>query len=92
MRITEIAAAVQIKTGRWNMVSEAIQNLDLNRDFIKSDSKNTYAFWQIFHTLKPAVFIDTHTSDGADYQYTMTLITSQRDKMNPVIADYVGKK
>jgi hypothetical protein len=68
------------------------KNLDLNRDFIKSDSKNTYAFWQIFHTLKPAVFIDTHTSDGADYQYTMTLITSQRDKMNPVIADYVGKK
>lgn len=68
------------------------KNLDLNRDFIKADSKNTYAFWQIFHTLKPAVFIDTHTSDGADYQYTMTLITSQRDKMNPVIAEYVSNK
>ncbi|MBI3133781.1 MAG: hypothetical protein HYZ14_03815 [Bacteroidetes bacterium] len=65
------------------------KNLDLNRDFIKSDSKNTYAFWTIFHTLKPAVFIDTHTSDGADYQYVMTLITSQVSKMNPVLADYV---
>lgn len=65
------------------------KNLDLNRDFIKSDSKNTYAFWTIFHLLKPAVFIDTHTSDGADYQYVMTLITSQVSKMNPVLAEYV---
>jgi hypothetical protein len=68
------------------------KNLDLNRDFIKSDSKNTYAFWSIFHTLKPAVFIDTHTSDGADYQYVMTLITSQVSKMNPVLAAYVTEK
>ncbi len=65
------------------------KNLDLNRDFIKSDSKNTFAFYKIFHTLKPAVFIDTHTSNGADYQYVMTLITSQLDKMNPVLAEFV---
>jgi len=67
-------------------------NLDLNRDFIKADSKNTLAFYTIFHTLKPAVFIDTHTSNGADYQYVMTLITSQINKMNPVLADYVTQK
>jgi len=65
------------------------KNLDLNRDFIKSDSKNTYAFYKIFHALKPAVFIDTHTSNGADYQYVMTLITSQLNKMNPVLAEFV---
>lgn len=65
------------------------KNLDLNRDFIKADSKNTFAFYKIFHTLKPAVFIDTHTSNGADYQYTMTLITSQLNKMNPVLAEFV---
>jgi hypothetical protein len=65
------------------------KNLDLNRDFIKSDSKNTFAFYKIFHTLKPAVFIDTHTSNGADYQYVMTLITSQLNKMNPVLAEFV---
>lgn len=67
-------------------------NLDLNRDFIKADSKNTLAFYQIFHTLKPAVFIDTHTSNGADYQYVMTLITSQINKMNPVLSEYVTQK
>lgn len=34
------------------------------------------------------MFVDTHTSNGADYQHTMTLITSQLDKMNPVLADF----
>ena len=67
-------------------------NLDLNRDYIKADSKNTLAFYTIFHTLKPAVFIDTHTSNGADYQYVMTLITSQINKMNPLLAEYVTQK
>ena len=65
------------------------KNLDLNRDFIKADSKNTLAFYAIFQFLKPVLFVDTHTSNGADYQYVMTLITSQVDKMNPVLKEYV---
>lgn len=68
------------------------RNLDLNRDFIKADSRNTRAFYSIFHWLKPTVFIDTHTSNGADYQHTMTLITSQLDKMNPLLAHYTRTK
>lgn len=64
------------------------KNLDLNRDFIKTDSKNTRAFQAIFHYLKPAVFVDTHTSNGADYQHSMTLITSQLNKMNPALAQF----
>lgn len=68
------------------------KNLDLNRDFIKTDSKNTKAFQAIFHYLKPALFVDTHTSNGADYQHSMTLITSQLDKMNPELADYTRTK
>lgn len=67
------------------------KNLDLNRDFIKADSKNTLAFYTIFHFLKPVIFVDTHTSNGADYQYVMTLITSQLNKMNPVLKAYVEK-
>lgn len=68
------------------------KNLDLNRDFIKADSKNTRAFYKIFHFLKPDVFIDTHTSNGADYQYVMTLITSQLNKMSPVLSTFVKDK
>ncbi|MEO5984678.1 MAG: M14 family zinc carboxypeptidase [Ferruginibacter sp.] len=57
------------------------QNLDLNRDFTKNDSRESRSFAQIFHFLDPDIFIDTHVSDGADYQHTMTLITTQYDKL-----------
>ena len=64
------------------------QNLDLNRDFTKSDSKDARAFAQIFHLLDPDILIDNHVSDGADYQHTMTLITTQYDKLG---TGYLGK-
>lgn len=57
------------------------QNLDLNRDFTKCDSRNARSFASIFHYLQPDVFVDTHVSDGADYQHTMTLISTQYDKL-----------
>lgn len=58
------------------------QNLDLNRDFTKCDSKEARSFAQIFHLINPDILIDNHVSDGADYQHTMTLLTSQYDKIN----------
>ncbi|WP_257668034.1 M14 family zinc carboxypeptidase [Parapedobacter tibetensis] len=64
------------------------RNLDLNRDFIKTDSRNTRSFQEIFHTWKPDIFMDTHTSNGADYQYVMTLIETQTDKLHPVLGDF----
>ncbi|MFD2584893.1 M14 family zinc carboxypeptidase [Pedobacter vanadiisoli] len=67
------------------------KNLDLNRDFIKTDSKNSAAFQQIFNTWQPEIFVDTHTSNGADYQYVMTLIPTQKDKLNPILAGYLTK-
>ncbi len=65
------------------------RNLDLNRDFIKADAENTRTFYKIFHRFKPHVFIDNHVSNGADYQYTMTLITSQTDKLGKVLGSFV---
>jgi hypothetical protein len=67
------------------------RNLDLNRDFIKCDSRNALAFEQILNTWRPEVFLDNHTSDGADYQYVITLIETQKDKQNPILADYTSK-
>lgn len=60
-------------------------NLDLNRDFIKMDSENSYTFSKIFHSLDPDVFVDTHVSNGADYQYTLTYISSVKERMAPDI-------
>lgn len=65
------------------------QNLDLNRDFTKSDSKNARSFAEIFHYLNPDILIDNHVSDGADYQHTMTLITTQYNKLGPSLGTWV---
>ena len=66
------------------------QNLDLNRDFIKGDSQNSRSFQEIFNAWKPEVFVDNHTSNGADYQYIITLIPTQKDKLQPVLAEYLS--
>ncbi len=59
------------------------KNLDLNRDFIKMDSRNAFTFAHIFHSFCPDLFIDTHVSNGADYQYTLTIIHSLKERMSP---------
>lgn len=58
-------------------------NLDLNRDFTKMDSKNSFTFSKIFHALDPDVFIDNHVTNGADYQYVLTLISSLKERLAP---------
>jgi hypothetical protein len=68
------------------------KNLDLNRDFIKADAQNTLSLQQIFQQWKPDIFIDNHVSDGADYQHTMTLIATQRNKLHPLLATYMDTK
>ena len=68
------------------------KNLDLNRDFIKCDSKNAKAFARIYHEWNPDVFIDTHTTNGTDFQYNMSIITTQPDKLDPLIRDYVRER
>ncbi|MGV7210926.1 M14 family zinc carboxypeptidase [Oxalobacteraceae bacterium A2-2] len=57
------------------------RHLDLNRDFIKCDTLNARLFNQLLTSWDPDVMVDTHTSNGADYSYTMTLIHTQADKL-----------
>ncbi|MUP46802.1 hypothetical protein E0K83_13745 [Gramella sp. BOM4] len=68
------------------------RNYDLNRDFIKADTKNAFAFYEIFHYLDPDVFIDNHVSNGADYQYTLTHLFTQHDKLGGNLGEYLNKK
>jgi hypothetical protein len=67
-------------------------NLDLNRDFIKADSKEASSFAEIFHYVQPHIFLDNHVSDGADYTYTMTLATTQKDKLGGVLSTYLTQQ
>ena len=59
------------------------KNLDLNRDFIKMDAVNSFTFARIFHALDPDIFIDNHVSNGADYPYTLTYISSMKERLAP---------
>jgi hypothetical protein len=66
------------------------QNLDLNRDFIKCDSRDALAFTRIFHLLDPDIQIDNHVSNGADYQHIITLLSSQHNKLG-TLGEYLNK-
>ncbi|MFM2337060.1 MAG: hypothetical protein RL115_253 [Bacteroidota bacterium] len=66
------------------------QNLDLNRDMIKCDSKDARALTEIFHLLDPDVFIDNHVSNGADYQHVMTLLSTQSSKLGGAMGEYLN--
>lgn len=65
------------------------RNYDLNRDFIKADTKNALAFSKIFTKLHPTVFIDNHVSNGADYQYTLTHLFTQHNKLGGSLGNYL---
>src|SRR5690554_1008291 len=65
------------------------RNYDLNRDFIKCDTKNAKSFAEIFHWLNPDLFIDNHVSNGADYQYVLTHLFTQHNKLGGEMGDYL---
>ena len=68
------------------------RHLDLNRDYIKQDSRNARSFAALFQKWQPEVFVETHTSNGADYQYTMTLIATQHNKLAPALGAYLQQQ
>ena len=68
------------------------RNFDLNRDFIKTDSKNAWAFQKIFHQLNPDYFIDNHVSNGADYQYTFTYISTNKERMGKTLGNFLHQE
>lgn len=67
------------------------RNYDLNRDFIKSDTKNALTFTKIYHLTQPDIFIDNHVSNGADYQYTLTHLFTQHNKLGGQLGEYLNK-
>lgn len=48
------------------------QNLNLNRDFIKADAPEMRNMLRLISTYNPDFFFDNHTTDGADFQYSVT--------------------
>ena len=65
------------------------RNLDLNRDFVKQDSRNARALTAALREMSPDVFVDTHTTNGADYAYHLTVIATQPEKLGPVLGPFL---
>lgn len=68
------------------------RNLDLNRDFIKLDSRNTLSLTSVLRDWEPDLFVDTHTSNGADYPYVLTLINSHEQRHQPAQAAFLEEE
>ncbi|MEN8186432.1 MAG: M14 family metallopeptidase, partial [Bacteroidota bacterium] len=66
------------------------RNFDLNRDFIKNDTKNAQTFAEIFHLVDPDIFIENHVSNGADYQYTLTHLFTQHNKLGGELGEFLN--
>jgi hypothetical protein len=45
------------------------RNLNLNRDYMKADAPEMRAWLSLWNTWQPDLHIDTHTTDGGDWQY-----------------------
>ena len=48
------------------------QNLNLNRDYAKIDTKEIRAVINVINQYDPLLYMDIHVTDGADYQYDIT--------------------
>lgn len=68
------------------------KNLDLNRDFTKCDSENAKSFARMFRNWNPDVFLDTHTTNGSDHQYSITLIPPASSLFPPAMENFIRKR
>jgi hypothetical protein len=53
------------------------QYLNLNRDYMKADAPEMRDWLALFDAWLPDLFIDVHTTDGADYRYDLTWYLEQ---------------
>ena len=68
------------------------RNLDLNRDFIKADSRNTRSLIQALNSWDPDVYFETHVSNGADHQYVMELLVTHPDKLDSNLRRFMHQR
>lgn len=80
------------------------QNLNLNRDWMKADAPEMQAMLKLVSAWQPDFIVDTHTTDGADYQYQVTygleiygniyngLAEWNKKKLIPEMVSYVESK
>ncbi|MBK8285581.1 MAG: M14 family metallopeptidase [Ahniella sp.] len=58
------------------------QRYNLNRDFLKADTPEMRALLGLWNQFEPHLVYDSHTTDGADYQYDLTWHLEQFDLLD----------
>jgi hypothetical protein len=61
------------------------QNLNLNRDYMKADAPEMRDWLTLFNTWLPDMFVDVHTTNGADYQHDLTWYTENWGDLDPAV-------
>jgi len=71
-------------------VRHTSQGYDLNRDSIKTDTRETRALLErLILRWDPHVFIDLHTTDGSFHQHTVTYLSARAPNWDTAISDYL---
>ena len=65
------------------------QNLNINRDFAKIDTREARAVVKVMNEYDPSMFMDIHVTDGADYQYDITFGGYGQDGYSPQISQWL---
>ncbi len=65
------------------------QNLNLNRDYAKLDTREVRSVIGVINTYKPDLYMDIHVTDGADYQYDITYGGLGKQGYSPHIRDWL---
>ena len=68
------------------------QNFNLNRDWMKADTPEMQSMLKLVNRHIPDFVVDTHTTDGADYQYIVTYSVEWSMNMYQQTADWLGEK
>ncbi|MEP0860383.1 MAG: carboxypeptidase [Ignavibacterium sp.] len=68
------------------------QNYNLNRDWMKADSPEMQSMLILISTWNPDFIIDTHTTDGADYQYSVTYQVERFSNIDSQIGSWLSEK
>ncbi len=64
-------------------------NLNLNRDYMKADAPETQAWLRLWNEWNPDLFIDCHTTDGADFRYNVTYQFEGHENISPSVGRWM---
>lgn len=68
------------------------QNLNLNRDYAKLDTKEIRAVIEVMNQYDPLLYMDIHVTDGADYQYDITFSGLKQQGYSKEISNWLSTK